>query len=272
MSLYFIVKTGPQSGRKFPLKEGFIGRSRKSSLCLSDPKVSALHAKVIRKEDQWLLIDNNSFNGINCNGKRMKEISLSHGISFQVGKSLIEVQNVSETDFHSEKEEVSIFDFVDYKSTSSFRLRKEKKTPDKVLLHYIRQSIKEKSPLFQEDLKNFQRSMAPKPLNPSLHLTIVRGPQAGTKWHLTYAPRKVGRASVDFPIYDDKAPLQCFEILTSSHKALIKTKAKEVLLNESPFSSEIIQNGDIIDIRDTRIEIHFEEKKSKNKIQKNNEK
>lgn len=248
MPLYFIVTTGPQKGYKLPIKEGLeIGRSKKSGLRLSDPNVSASHAKVVKKENQWILMDNDSLNGTQFNGQSVKSLFLSNGVSFQVGQNTIEVSLEEEK---LEAKEVSVIDFLDSESVEFFRKKKQGQKEDwvSVLTRYT------------NDLESLfeNRSESIVFLKTPLCLSFTKGLQVGTSWVLTYGPRKVGRGSVDLPIYEKKAPLLCFEVVILSEEAHLTSKEfKNVLFNGKPFSSEKVKSGDVVDIENTCIQFHL---------------
>jgi pSer/pThr/pTyr-binding forkhead associated (FHA) protein len=66
------VKSGDVIGR------GAVG----SDYLLDFPKVSRYHAKISYQNGQWFLEDNNSTNGTYFEGKRVKTLVLSLGLSF----------------------------------------------------------------------------------------------------------------------------------------------------------------------------------------------
>jgi pSer/pThr/pTyr-binding forkhead associated (FHA) protein len=63
-----------------------LGRSKDSDIRLSDPNVSRRHAEV-RPDglDGWTVVDLDSTNGIEVDGKRVKELALTDGVRFTIG-------------------------------------------------------------------------------------------------------------------------------------------------------------------------------------------
>ena len=73
-----------------PLKDGLtIGRSTQCDLVLDEPNVSRVHARIVRRSSQWLIVDNNSTNGLFVNGARVDSAPLKGGDRIQVGSAVI---------------------------------------------------------------------------------------------------------------------------------------------------------------------------------------
>lgn len=79
-----------ESNRNFPITkaEFWIGRDPSCDLVIeaSSVMVSRRHVKILKNEDKFLLVDNNSFNGTYLNGKRIAAVTeLTHGDAIQLG-------------------------------------------------------------------------------------------------------------------------------------------------------------------------------------------
>jgi hypothetical protein len=66
-----------------------IGRSKDCDIQVSDPNVSRRHAEVQRAGDSYVLVDLDSTNGIEVNGKRVKRLDLKDGARFTIGSTEI---------------------------------------------------------------------------------------------------------------------------------------------------------------------------------------
>lgn len=96
-------------------------------------------------------------------------------------------------------------------------------------------------------------------LTPAVKLTFIGGVQAETRWLLGYGPRRAGAASIDLPIFETGAPDVCFEIIPSPEGVTFRTNhPKEVTLNGEQTRVQPLQEGDMITIGQTRIEVEFE--------------
>jgi len=64
-----------------------IGRSRDCDVQLTDPNVSRRHAEIRREGDSYVLVDLDSTNGVEVDGKRVKRLDLVDGSHFTVGST-----------------------------------------------------------------------------------------------------------------------------------------------------------------------------------------
>jgi Protein of unknown function (DUF3662)/Inner membrane component of T3SS, cytoplasmic domain len=66
-----------------------LGRSKDCEIRLADPNVSRRHAEVRPDGDGWTIVDLDSTNGIEVDGKRVKELALRDGTRFTLGSTEI---------------------------------------------------------------------------------------------------------------------------------------------------------------------------------------
>jgi pSer/pThr/pTyr-binding forkhead associated (FHA) protein len=66
-----------------------IGRSKDCDIQLSDPNVSRRHAEVRREGKSYTLVDLDSTNGIEVDGKQVKRLELHDGSRFTIGSTEI---------------------------------------------------------------------------------------------------------------------------------------------------------------------------------------
>src|SRR5687767_13777877 len=80
-SAAFIVLSGRSSGRSFTLnkEETLIGRTPESEVRLDDYGLSRRHAKVVRSDGQWIIMDLGSTNGTYHDGERIQVLTLYDG-------------------------------------------------------------------------------------------------------------------------------------------------------------------------------------------------
>ncbi len=74
-------------GEEHPLhgRPVVLGRSKDCEIRLSDPNVSRRHAEVRPDGLGWTVVDLDSTNGIEVDGKRVKELALTDGAHFTIG-------------------------------------------------------------------------------------------------------------------------------------------------------------------------------------------
>lgn len=228
MNLALNVLLGPLKDSVFPLKDGLtIGRAG-AVITLDDPKISSIHARVVKTAEGWAVEDNNSKNGIRVQGEKVTSVALTEGTTFYIGDN-----------------EFLVIAFAP----------KEKAKPSKKQRYWhevLAKFISAHADSFED------RTRPVSPLTPALVLEFVRGTQVNSKWILGFGPRKVGSASVDLPIWEPGAPATCFEILPTAQGLLFKTDHSDiVVLNGEAVDSRLLRMGDTIRILDTLIEVDF---------------
>jgi hypothetical protein len=66
-----------------------LGRSKDCDIRLADPNVSRRHAEIRPDGDSWTVVDLGSTNGIEVDGRRVKELALTDGARFTLGTTEI---------------------------------------------------------------------------------------------------------------------------------------------------------------------------------------
>jgi two-component system cell cycle response regulator len=88
-----MVLGGQQTGRVLSLSTGVsmtLGRSVKATHSIEEPSVSGIHARIIRSDPNYILVDENATNGTFLNGERLKEpVTLKDGDRVQLGPVLV---------------------------------------------------------------------------------------------------------------------------------------------------------------------------------------
>ena len=92
MAAKLVVKSGPQKGQEFALREGVytIGRDETNNICLEDDRISRLHCEIYCRADGTCLIrDLGSTNGTIVNGRLIKEKDLTKADKIKVGHIIL---------------------------------------------------------------------------------------------------------------------------------------------------------------------------------------
>ncbi len=228
MDLFFDVIEGAAKGSRHKIKNGMSVGRLEGDLILNDSKVSSLHARV-GKDDRgrFLLVDNNSSNGMFINGQRVGKATLLPGLTLQIGQTLLKVVE---------------------EGFGAFVLQPEKNWEEMLEEAFIKGETLVKQ--IDKGVSLFQ---------PALKLTFIQGIQTDQIWELSYGPRHFGKASFEFPLFEPNCPDQCFVLapLSPSEIEFQTRHPHKVLLNEQEKSSEKIKRGTLIRIGDTVIEIDF---------------
>ncbi|SRR6056297_337942 len=88
MVAYLKVRTGPETGRQYPLEPArpmHIGRGSNCEIVLTDPIASRFHAVVYFEDDRWQVRDTRSRNGMLVNGQKTDHAMLMDQSVLQVG-------------------------------------------------------------------------------------------------------------------------------------------------------------------------------------------
>jgi predicted component of type VI protein secretion system len=84
------VLSGPDVGRSFDVRSGdTIGRSPECIVTLKDPSISRNHARLVREDERWVLLDQGSRNGIVAAGVRRTRVELEDQMEVQLGEVLL---------------------------------------------------------------------------------------------------------------------------------------------------------------------------------------
>jgi hypothetical protein len=77
------------AGRRHELGPGptVLGRSKDCDIRISDPNVSRRHAEVRPNGDGYTIVDLDSTNGIEVDGRRLKTLELTDGMTFMLGST-----------------------------------------------------------------------------------------------------------------------------------------------------------------------------------------
>jgi hypothetical protein len=74
---------------ELPAHSVTLGRSKDCDIRLADPNVSRRHAEIRPDGEGWTVVDLGSTNGIEVDGKRVKELALQDGARFTLGTTEI---------------------------------------------------------------------------------------------------------------------------------------------------------------------------------------
>lgn len=88
----FLVRSGTLKGNRLQVKVPVvnIGRAEYNDIVIPDESVSTMHAKLQRREEIWVLMDNGSTNGTFVDGERLSgEAVLSPGALIRFGETAV---------------------------------------------------------------------------------------------------------------------------------------------------------------------------------------
>lgn len=85
---------GKDQGRSFLLNEAqqLIGRSSQCHIQLTDPTISGKHAVIHRFQDDLMIEDLDSANGVFVNGQQVKRCKLANNDQIRLGHSLFRIR------------------------------------------------------------------------------------------------------------------------------------------------------------------------------------
>jgi signal transduction histidine kinase/pSer/pThr/pTyr-binding forkhead associated (FHA) protein/ActR/RegA family two-component response regulator len=89
----------------FLSEETTLGRSLRSNIHLTNPDVSRRHARLIRREREWVLVDLDSRNGTFVNGRKIRQCGVHHGDRIRL--STVELRFLS---FETKEDERSLLE------------------------------------------------------------------------------------------------------------------------------------------------------------------
>ncbi len=89
--LLIVVKGKPNSWFLLDSDTVSIGRAETSDIVLQSSKVSRFHCHISRNNNSWLMVDDESKNGIFVNGKKMKKRFLCEGDIVRIGTGSVEL-------------------------------------------------------------------------------------------------------------------------------------------------------------------------------------
>jgi hypothetical protein len=230
MALYLEISDGPSAGQRYRLNLGVrIGRG-KADILINDPKISSTHAQVEKdKNGQLILVDRDSANGLVIGSTRVKKVILKQGVRFIMGNTSLRVVQLFGEDQPDEEKAPQ-----DWRETLTTQIPKIQTT-------------------------NRPTPIAIGAFVPALRLDFRKGNQPPEKMIIGYGPRKAGSEGLDIEIHDSQAPSVAFELIPVDGNARYVTQhPKTVLLNGNSISSDILNEGDRIEIGKTVITIKFE--------------
>ena len=227
MAFFIEAVSGSNEGKRYKIGVGTtLGRSR-SDIIIKDPKVSSVHAEVgINAQNQLVLNDLESSNGLYINGRRVKKVTLLPGVMFEVGRTLFQVIEVAD----AVAEEVS--HVVTWRGT-------------------LAQALTDFPP---DEGKSTTLIRA---FSPALKLVFIQGIQSEQEFFLGYGPRKAGSQSLDIELLDARAPEQAFELLPGPGMVQFKSLSPKVLLNGQAVKNEMLKEGYLISVGETLIRASY---------------
>ncbi len=229
MEFYFEVIDGPHRGEVFKATEGTeIGRARGEITLSKDPKISSLHARVMKNSQGRLyLVDQDSANGIKFQGRRVRKLLLEPYVEFSLGRTSFKV-------------------LLEAKVT--------KGPPEPVKESWL--------DILKRELGSVNPSVGIAAhfgvFEPAVELTFAEGVQAETRIILSYGPREFGSDTLDVELEENVAPPIAFFIKPAPGGAIFQTEyPKLVTVNGEPQREKFLTHGDQIRLGQTLIHVGF---------------
>lgn len=245
MALFLEIISGNQNGSRIRLHDGLVIGRREGDLTIQDSKLSSKHAQVVEEPDgRFRLRDLGSSNGIKTeDGTRVREIDLEVGLTFILGRTRFKV--------------ISTDEWVQSEDVATTILAE---TVTRTYWDNVREMVERALKKAKSEGAATRREVVA--FTPLIRLQFTRGIQNGTEWTLGYGPRMIGTSSIDLHLEDPSLPPICFRLLPENDGSIIRFKNetdKEVRLNGAWVESEILKDGDVIDIGTTQIRVNFDE-------------
>lgn len=240
MALLLEVLNGQEQGKQLLIEAGYtVGRTQ-GDIALHDPKVSGLHAKIESDtKGNLILIDQKSANGILLNGQKITRLTLLPGVEFQLGSTKLRV---------AEPAPIKVIPAVEVPPPPV-------ETPKNwnVRLYESLESLLDLPP--QEDAQVNSNVAA---FNPPLNLEFIQGVNFGKNLVLGFGPRTMGASNFDIQIEEPTAPNVLCEFSLGPDCAIVTDLSQGLLLlNSKNISSEILSDGDILSIGETKIRVSY---------------
>ena len=187
-SAFLKVVSGSRQGLNVPLTANeplVIGRKR-GDLVLDDPLVSSTHAKILRRDDGFVIQDMGSTNGTMVDGRLIREAPLRPGAEISIGNSRL-VLFVGLDDADSDKNEIDA-------STASATEIAWLLDEELVELQGPHDRTSSGNDVIDQDLR----------LPPGLRATVecVAGADAGKVFRFTRGNVTIGRKTGEIPLTD----------------------------------------------------------------------
>ena len=252
MILFIVALSGPKTGTKIRLSEGFtIGRKTGDLILDEDSKVSGIHAKVaIDNKGQFILNDQNSSNGLILNELKVKKIALLPGVIFTIGQTQFRVIKDSTA---PELIDVQYFESPKIqeipKTYEVPRPRAPQSWREKITEHWDQKEPMISNPIDEQTLSAF---------TPTLILDFIEGVQSDQKITLGYGPRQAGFDHLDIDLIDPTIPDEAFELRPGPGRIeLLDLTHGQVFVNNRPCEMTFLEEGDIISVGQTKIKVRF---------------
>ncbi len=221
------VLNGKLKGYETAIKPNLIVSRDKGKGCfyVKDPAASNPHAKIIQKRQKFYLQDMNSKNGTYVEGEVNDLFPLKHDLIFRIGRTQFQIVTTQASSTEEQRWETGVAEAIK-KHQSAIKDKKHK-------------------------LVSFKKILC---------LRFLSGVQKSNEWFMSYGPRYAGSAELDLPILEPEAPDLCFSLhpYNNGQGILFKTPCpNKVLMNQKHIPKKMLEEGDLISIAKTGIEVSF---------------
>jgi hypothetical protein len=235
MGLFLEILSGELKGTRTPAREGLVIGRKQGQLTIRDSKLSGKHAQIeLRNENELWLTDLGSQNAIKLGENKVREVKLEAGLEFTLGRTPFLV--ISTDDLANEDSSASA---VSVTTTRTYW-----------------DTLRDLAARAEASIPAENHRIAA--FSPPLRLKFIRGVQTGTEWTVGYGPRSVGPVSVDLRLEDPSLPEECFRLEPKGEDIVFKDESGGVAkLNGKSVKSEVLKNGDVIEIKNAQIRVEW---------------
>ncbi len=270
MAFYLEVLSGKHSGVKISVHEGLaIGRKKGDLLLDDDPKVSGLHAKIILdNKNQFVLVDQDSSNGMILSGRKVKKIAMLPGVTFRIGSTHFKVVVEEELNLNPEPPRAAPPPVPEAAPAPEepppppvFKSKDLLTKGPKVEVRELQlKTWKERTQelLAAQEIPAESQAAQLGAFSPALILDFIEGIQTDQKITVGYGPRQAGFGNLDLELLDPKLPEKAFDLLPGPGSVEIRDlTGGEMLINGRPQKSHFLEEGDLISLGQTKIKVRY---------------
>lgn len=213
------VLDGPEKGRKIPFKKGLILGAESDLFHFEDSQMLGQHAVLTYDQKNAWNIEGLGEGKLRIGSNEQPRANLLPGLIFHLGQTGFKVMHKELPKGVSWKQALS-----EWIASNAFSNQKTN------LFFFLR----------------------------PLRLKFVQGPQYGEFYSLSYGPREMGYNNFDIELKDPSSPILAVRFLQVGDTIYIENFcANQALINGQHFDQHVIQEGDLLTVSTSVIELSF---------------